>query len=92
MNRTQTGNQNQRGQINSDNKKNRAYRSESSREQPVMFVGQTITNKAAGAPNIHRHLPAEQMANTPGFIETCTRNEEQNDPRDSERYTQPRIK
>jgi hypothetical protein len=92
MNRAQTRNQNQRGQINCDNEKYRTDRPESGRKKAAMFIRQAITDETARSLNVHRHFPPEQMADPPRLIETRSRDEEQNDPRDSDRHTQSRIK
>jgi len=42
--------------------------------------------------NVDRDFPPEQLADSPGLVEASTRDEEQNDPRDSGRETQSRIK
>ena len=57
-----------------------------------MFVGQAIPYEAARPLNVHRHFPPKQMADPPRLIQTCTGDEEQNDPRDSQTEAQTRIK
>jgi len=84
MYRAQTGNQNQRGQINCDHEKNRTDWSNSGRKQTPMFIRQTITDETARPLNIHRDFPPKQIADPPRLVEARARDEEQNDPRNSE--------
>ena len=57
-----------------------------------MFIGKAISNETARPLNVHRDFSAEEMADRPGLVEARTGDEEQNDPRDSRREPQSRIK
>src|SRR5262249_40116046 len=92
MNRAQTGNQNQRGQINSDDEKDRTDWAESCWKQPAIFVRQAIANAPAAPLNPHRHLPPEKMADPRGLMEPGARDEKKNNPGDGGRHPKPRKK
>src|SRR5947208_2773374 len=57
-----------------------------------MFTEKTKTEETARSLNVHRHLPSKKMADPPRLAKASTKNKKQNDPRDSERHTQPRKK
>src|ERR1043166_2358155 len=92
MNRAQTRNQNQRGQIHCEDEKNRTHRAESGRKQAAMFIRQTITDETTRPLNVHRDFPSEQMAHTPCLVQARPRDQKQSHPWDSDHNTQSRIK
>src|SRR5437588_3855054 len=91
MNWAQSRDQNQRGYINSHQENQRADGAKRGAKQATVLIGQAISDQATRSLNVHGHLQPEQVADVPYLVEACTRNDEQNDPWDSRRHTQPRM-
>src|SRR5882724_6225285 len=91
MNRPQASHQNQRRYVNSNQQNNGANLAKNIAEQAMMPIGKTITDPAAWSLDIESRMPAAQMIWLQ-MEQTGARSDKKNDPRDSPRHPQTRVK
>ena len=92
MNRTESGHQNKSRRIDSNDEDHRADGPEGGAKQTAVFIGEEVSDPTARRLNVHRHFQPEQVADVPQLVEACTGYDEQHDPGNSGRHTQPRMK
>src|SRR5262249_2356612 len=91
MNRAESGHENQRRGVNSDQYDKRADLTKSVAEQTVMFIGETVADPPARPLNVEGSMPATQMVRL-HMQQACARHDKKNDPRQSPLHAQAGVK